>query len=300
MTSTSDKSRLENSINAACEVARQQGLKFDEAVVLQDRSNLVIHLRPAPVVARIATTTGTVRLGDAWFATEVAVASYLAAAGAPVIAPTNLIPPGPHQHNGLVLSFWEFVEQVDELPDATIAGFALRQCHEALVEFVGELTVLAPLSESEQMLCTLISQESFSFSDSQMLQAVNHNLKSRFEQLQLPMQPLHGDSNFSNVLNTTRGVLWIDWEDTFIGHIAWDIACLVASSYVFKTDIERAEDALTGYGLSIDKELLNLFIEARTFQTALWNFIIGQHHPESLERLEIKLQWLHARFRNCY
>ncbi|WP_341531340.1 aminoglycoside phosphotransferase family protein (plasmid) [Nostoc sp. UHCC 0302] len=216
MTSTPDKSRLENSINAACKVARQQGLKFDQAVVLQDRSNLVIHLRPAPVVARIATTTGTVRLGDTWFATEVAVASYLTAADAPVIAPTNLIQPGPHQHNGLVLSFWEFVEQVDELPDAAIAGFALRQCHEALVEFVGELTVLAPLRESEQMLCTLISQGAFSFSDSQMLQAVNHNLKSRFEQLQLPMQPLHGDSNFSNVLNTTRGVLWTDWEDTFI------------------------------------------------------------------------------------
>lgn len=296
MTSPQEKSRLQNAINAACEVAKQQGLKFDEAVVLQDKSNLVVHLRPAPVVARVATTTGTVRFGDAWFAKEVAVASYLATAGAPVVSPSNIVSPGPHQHNGLVLSFWEFVEEVDELPDANIAGQALRECHAALVDFGGELTILDPLSESESLLLSLISQGAFSLSDSQMLQAVNHKLKNRFQQLQLPMQPLHGDSNFSNVLNTTRGVLWTDWEDTFIGHIAWDIACLIASSHVFGTDMERATAAFAGYGLAIDNELLNLFIEARTFQTALWNFIIGQQNPQSLERLEVRLGWLRDRF----
>ncbi|MCC5637687.1 aminoglycoside phosphotransferase family protein [Nostoc sp. CHAB 5844] len=296
MTSPSEKSRLKNAINAACEVAKQQGLKFDEAVVLQDRSNLVVHLRPAPVVARIATTTGTVRFGDTWFAQEVAVASYLTAAGAPVVSPTNLIQPVPHQHNGLVLSFWDFVEEINELPDATITGLALRECHEALLDFEGELTVLDPLSESENMLFSLISQGAFSPRDSQMLQAVNHKLKSRFQQLQLPMQPLHGDSNFSNVLNTTRGVLWTDWEDTFIGHIAWDIACLIASSHVFGTDIERAAAALIGYGLAIDNDLLDLFLEARNFQTALWNFIIGQKNPQSLERLEGRLRWFRQRF----
>ncbi len=42
MTSTPDKSRLQNAMSAACEVAKQQGLKFDEAIALQDRSNLVI------------------------------------------------------------------------------------------------------------------------------------------------------------------------------------------------------------------------------------------------------------------
>ncbi|BAY19289.1 stress response kinase A [Anabaenopsis circularis NIES-21] len=296
MTSPPEKSRLENAINTACAVAKQQGLNFAEAMVLQDRSNLVIHLQPVPVVARIATTTGTVRFGNAWFAKEVAVASYLAAAGAPVVSPTNLIQPGPHQHNGLVLSFWEFVEEIDELPDATIVGQTLRDCHEALVDFAGELTVLDPLNESESLLSTLISQAAFSLSDAQMLQAVNHHLKSRFQQLQLPMQPLHGDSNFSNVLNTTRGVLWTDWEDTFIGHIAWDIACFIASSYVFGTDIERATAALNGYDLVIDQEILDLFIEARTFQGVMWNFIIGQQHPESLERLEVRLSWLRDRY----
>ncbi|WP_224089050.1 phosphotransferase [Nostoc sp. MS1] len=298
MSAKSDKSRLEIAINAACVVARQQNLKFDETVILQDRGNLVIHLRPAPVVARIATTTGTVRFGNTWFANELTVASFLAQAGAPIVRPSNLIPPGPHQHGGLVLSFWEFVQEIDELPDANIVGRTLRECHEALVEFVGELTVLDPLTESENLLSNLIAQGAFSLSNSQMLQAVNYNLKNKFKQLQLPVQLLHGDANFSNVLNTTHGVLWTDWEDTFVGHIAWDIACLIASSHVFETDIERAASALKGYGLALDKEVLDLFVEARTFQTALWNFIIGQQHPESLERLEARLRWLRARFHN--
>ncbi len=43
-----------------------------------------MHLVPTPVIARVATTTGTVRQGDGWFAREVAVARYLAAANAPI------------------------------------------------------------------------------------------------------------------------------------------------------------------------------------------------------------------------
>lgn len=298
MTNTPNNSRVENAINAACEVAKQQGLKFNQAIALQDRSNLVIHLYPTPVVARIATTTGTVRFGDTWFAKEVAIASYLASVEAPVVPPTDVIEPGPHQYNGLVLSFWQFVEELEPAPDPTIVGRALRECHEALVDFEAEITAFDPVHESESLMFQLISQGAFSPSDAEVLQKINHKLKTTINQLSLPMQPLHGDANFSNVLNTTQGVLWTDWEDTFVGYIGWDIACLIASSRVFGTEIASANAALVGYGLAINEELLDFFIEARTFQTAVWNFIIGQQHPQSLAHLEGKLRWFRARFRN--
>jgi hypothetical protein len=99
------------------------------------------------VVARVATTTGTVRQGDGWFAREVAVARHLAAAGAPIIPPSTAIEPGPHQHEGLVLSFWEFVEISDEPFDPFLAGRALRSCHEALIDFSGDLPILALITE---------------------------------------------------------------------------------------------------------------------------------------------------------
>jgi hypothetical protein len=68
---------------AALAVAAKQGLRCDEPEILRDASNLLVLLRPAPVVARITTVTSTVRHGDAWLAREVAMASHLAAAGAP-------------------------------------------------------------------------------------------------------------------------------------------------------------------------------------------------------------------------
>ncbi|BAY41210.1 hypothetical protein NIES2111_56060 (plasmid) [Nostoc sp. NIES-2111] len=55
----------------------------------------------------------------------------------------------------------------------------------------------------------------------------------------------------------------------YFGHIAWDIACLIASRHIFETDSEYATSALKGYGLALDKEVLDLFVEARTFQTVL-------------------------------
>jgi hypothetical protein len=63
----SAESRLQLAIQAASEVARSQGLIFDRAVLLQDVSNAILRLEPTDVVARVATTTGTLRPGDRWF-----------------------------------------------------------------------------------------------------------------------------------------------------------------------------------------------------------------------------------------
>jgi len=55
-------------VATAVTVAAQLGLRFDEPVILHDVNNTLVHLRPAPVVARVATMTRTVRQGAAWLA----------------------------------------------------------------------------------------------------------------------------------------------------------------------------------------------------------------------------------------
>ncbi|BDA66897.1 hypothetical protein CAL7716_010630 [Calothrix sp. PCC 7716] len=284
---------LQNAINAVYEIAENNGISFGKPIILSNQSNIIIHLYPTSVVARVATTTGTVREGDAWLKREVAVSTYLAENGAPIIPPSTQLPPGTYEHNGLILSFWEFVEVVKEPVDPFIAGRTLRHCHEVLCNFQGDLSLLDPLEESQRILPELIKQKAFSNDDASMLISICQRLNNK--QIQAPMQPLHGDANFSNVLNTTRGVLWADWEDTFIGPVAWDLACLVARARVFGTEIEQANAALKGYGTNIDEGLLDLLVEARTFQTLLWNYIIGQHDPQSLERLNARLQWFRER-----
>src|SRR5215217_7681409 len=91
----------QRAIRAAAQVAREHGLHFgDEPRVIHEGSNLLLHLDPAPVVARVATTTAIVREGDAWLTREVAVAGHVARRGAPAVAPSDELPPGPHSFSG--------------------------------------------------------------------------------------------------------------------------------------------------------------------------------------------------------
>lgn len=120
---------------AAVAVAREQGLAVGDAALVHDGSNLLVALAPAPVVARVAFGAARVRAGDGWLRREVAVAGFLAQAGAPVVAPSDLLDPGPHERDGFVLSFWRHVPLAGAAPDGYGAGRALRACHDALAEW---------------------------------------------------------------------------------------------------------------------------------------------------------------------
>ena len=73
---------------------RAHGLPTSDPVVLRDLTNLIVHLRPAPVVARVQLTLGALR-GLAWARAEIDAAHFLAAAGAPVAPPARDVDPGP-------------------------------------------------------------------------------------------------------------------------------------------------------------------------------------------------------------
>ena len=129
-------------LDAALSVAGELGLPTADPRMLRRGSSLIVHLRPRPVVARVALKTAAVRDGDAWYAREVAVTTFLERAGAPVLAPTDLVAPGPHHRDGLVLTFWPYVEPCPTRVDPEQAGRGLRACHEALEDFTGPLPEL--------------------------------------------------------------------------------------------------------------------------------------------------------------
>ena len=55
-------------------MARAHGLRVEDPVILRDQLNVLVHLRPAPVVARVAGTIASVRSGATWQARELRVA----------------------------------------------------------------------------------------------------------------------------------------------------------------------------------------------------------------------------------
>jgi hypothetical protein len=251
---------------AAVAVAQAHGLRCEDAVILRDQLNVLIHLRPAPVVARVAGTIAPVRPGTTWQRREVAIASHLAAAGAPIVAPSEELPPGPHEHAGHVISFWRYERALDGPADPVAAGEALSFCHEALRDFHGSLPLLSGVTEAEALLARLAAEESIDRMKATRLLGRIEELHATLGSLRSPIRPLHGDAHLNNVLNTAAGPLWNDWEDTCLGPLGWDAACLKLT----RDGGERAEAALAASGIRLDPAELALWVEARSLQVAVW------------------------------
>jgi len=261
-------------IHAAVDLARELGLAVTRPTILWERSNLIVHLRPAPVIARIATATRLLRDGDEWLAREVAVAGFLAARGAPVVAPTRLVPPGPHTHAGFTITLWEYAQVVAEPLDAFEAGRRLRVCHEALAGFRGELPRMAPVTEAGSIVERLASTAPEAAT---RLRAAGADVRDRLAGLSGPLQAVHGDAGFSNVLTTAAGPVWNDWEDTFEGPPAWDLACLEAGLPPFgDRDPALVAAARAGYGEPASEQgALAAMVAARRYQVTVWGVALA-------------------------
>ncbi len=261
-------------LSAAVAVARAHGLRVEAPVVLRDRLNVLIHLRPAPVVARVAGTIAKVRPGTEFARHEVDVAGHLAAAGAPVVGPSAELPPGPHEHAGHVITFWAHVPDRGAA-EPRAAGAALRECHEALRGYPGDLPLLGRLSEAEALLARLAGELTIDDAAALALQRRFDDLLPLLHTLRSPIQPLHGDAHLGNVLSGPDGPLWNDWEDTCLGPVGWDAGCLLVTSAQ-----AGAAAALDAAGIALDPAELALWLEARRLQGAVWRAFIYREHPE--------------------
>ncbi len=97
------------------------------------------------------------------------------------------------------------------------------------------------------------------------------DLHATLGSLRSPIQPLHGDAHLNNVLQGPDGPLWNDWEDTCVGPLGWDAACLKLT----RDGGERAEAALAASGILLDPGELSLWVEARSLQVAVWRAFLA-------------------------
>jgi Ser/Thr protein kinase RdoA (MazF antagonist) len=282
-------------LDAAVAIARADGLRCDAPVVLRDASNLLVHLAPAPVVARVMTVTATVRDGAAWLAREVAIARHLVAAGAPVVAPSGEIDPGPHRHDGFTASFWTYVDEAGRRLDAREAGRRLRTCHDALTTYDGELRELPALDEALAQLGPLAASGALAEDDAALLREAGERARGRIDELALARQPIHGDAHLSNVIAGPDGPLWNDWEDAFRGPRAWDLGCMHAAARAFGGDPDAVAAAQDGYGETPADGVLDAFVEARRLQGTIWIAIMAAQRPDRRERAAALLGYYRER-----
>jgi len=220
-------------VRAAVTVAARFGLAATEPAVLADGANIVVYLRPVPVVAKVAASTPEVRprVQD-WLQRELDVSAFLAAEGAPVVPPSPELPATPHDDDGHVMSFWPYLPPADPAfplrPDEETIGSMLRDLHAVLRRYPKALPELAPLQDIPAFLAR--PQTRINETGKAALAAAYQRLTAELDPA-AEQQALHGDAGAGNLMATDRGWLWHDFEDTCSGPVAWDLAASTSSQY---------------------------------------------------------------------
>jgi hypothetical protein len=278
-------------VRAAVKVAASLGVSSFEPVVLADGANVVVHLRPSPVVAKVAASATAVRLEtDTWLQRELNVVLFLAAAGAPVMTPSPEMPAITYHGDGHVMSFWRYRRSAggDGPQEATI-GSMLRDLHATLRSYPGTLPVLAPLNDIPAFLARPQSQ--LSAGEAAVLSAAYARLTAELDrtldQTSAPGQALHGDAGPGNLMNTDTGWVWHDFEDTCTGPAGWDLAASTASRRLDRSRI------LAAYGAPADPVQLAVCEQLRWLHLTIWYHLYAERLPDLRPRAaELLALWM--------
>jgi hypothetical protein len=244
-------------VHAAQEIVRRHGIAAGQARVLHDANNVVVHLAPSPVVAKVCLATS----GDrAWrkLALELDVARHLVRAGAPVVGPSPELPPGPHVEGGYAMTFWRYQEHD---PGAVATGFAagqaLAQVHEALKNYPGMFPSFLDrqVRRASRILFDETALGGIPTCEIAFLRSEYIIITSALCDSTLACRTLHGDPHRGNLLVSRSGYLMIDFESVCSGPLEWDLS------------------ALPGVGagvFSVDADLLAVLKRLRSLCVAVW------------------------------
>jgi hypothetical protein len=263
---------------AAVSAAAGFGIKCTDPVILADGANVIVRLAPSPVVAKVAASTAALRPdAAAGLQRELDVALFLTGEGAPVMPPSAEAPATTHRADGHVMSFWTYLPPASPSPpDAATLGSMLRDLHAVLRPYPGAAPWLAPLGDIEAFLGR--PQTGLSDVDAEALAEAFRRLSSQLDPVLDQGQVLHGDAGAGNLMATSAGWIWHDFEDMCSGPIAWDLAPSVASRFM---DGSRV---LAAYGDAVDPRQLDICRQLRLLNLTVWYSVYAERLPECRER----------------
>ena len=312
--------RAEEAVPIAVEAGKRFGLAVDEPRVLHDVFNVLVHLAPSPVVVRVPSLEFlSTEERAAQQRRELAVAGWLAdrqeadhretaasadtagvaQPGVAIVRPSPLVPREPVVVSGRSVTFWEFVNEVEPFGTATTpqemedrlaeqSGWTAR-LHARLADYPDELPLLTPLSfELDSMLAELRERPGGLTpaeldrvnEEHTVLSTLVRELPERFPGARV--QPLHGDAPAYNLLRTSDGWLFSDFEEVTRGPVEWDLT-LVGPRAV--EEYERAS------GTAVDRSLLHV-LEGAGLLRAVAALALTPRMPELSAMLQPAIdQW---------
>jgi Ser/Thr protein kinase RdoA (MazF antagonist) len=281
---------------AAVKVAASLGVHATDPLILADGANVIVHLSPAPVVAKVAASTPAVRPDNAaWLQRELDVVRFLAGRSIPVMTPSPEVPPVVHHGDGQVMSFWRYLSPVPGLAGEETIGSMLRDLHAELRDYPAQLRgnpaqlrgnpaqlrdypaqlpFLAPLGDIPAFLSR--PQTRLTASQAAALAAAHARLTAQLDHGR--GQSLHGDAGAGNLMATDAGWVWHDFEDTCTGPVAWDLAASTASP---RLDGPRI---LAAYGEPMDPTQLEVCQQLRVLHLTVWYNLYAERLPDLAPR----------------
>lgn len=280
-------------VDTSVALAASHGVVSTAPVVLRDGSNVLVHLAPTPVVARVASLTAEVRPDiAATLAKDVALAAYLSGRGVPVVPPSGELPAGPHAHAGRTVTFWTYVEHDrDHVWRPERMGPLLAELHTELRAYPGEPPGVPPL-DAPAMATYLRSVGEDLLSDSELddLTADAWRVTAEIAATGDEPVPLHGDAHPGNLLHTAHGPVWTDFEDAWRGPVGWDLACLARTGRL---------DGLAAVASYPDVPAdLGPYLAARRLQSVGWELVFLRRFPTAERRagaLAVVSEWRDGR-----
>lgn len=230
--------RTRRAVTAATVAGRDLGLRVEHPTILHDMFSVIVHLAPAPVVARVPVVMPPGIDQDTLIARQVrelSVVGWLGDADQPVVRPSPLVPRLPILRDGFSITLWELAE-VDQSASADVAANAplVAALHRALRSCPGDLPFLAPVA------LTVPSSLRFLADHPGLLPADDLERAQREWEVLEPIlaskdafadavpgthvQAIHGDAPYDNLLRTHAGPLHADFEDVCVGPVEWDMA----------------------------------------------------------------------------
>src|ERR1041384_2904376 len=139
----------------------------------------------------------------------------------------------------------------------------LPDLHAELRLYEGPLHTRGPLDDVDNILLHLDGK---GVPDLDRFRSSLDSLLTGWDAHHNDVQPLHGDSHPDNLLVTPSGPVWIDFEDTWLGPVAWDLACL--------GDEEAAQRIVDIHGGEAAPSDVEFHVRARTMFGTLWGVLV--------------------------
>jgi hypothetical protein len=272
-------SRQAHALRVATSLAAELEIRCHAARVIKDSNNTIVHLAPAPVVAKVGTTS--IRHdGASVLDNELRVGQFIAARGAPIAPPTSDVRPGPYTREGTVLTLWTYKKHFPDIDVSDDAlAHALSAFHGAFDAYQGPLPHFSDnLTRAHHALVDSSRTPELPEGERTFLIDVALRIESRLKSFDLTSHPLHGDPHLDgNILLTDEGPLLIDFEAACLGPYEWDLTSLQCARSAYR---------------ELDDELLAVLSHMRSLCVSIWCWMQYGRAPEVTEAAHVHLRSL--------